>query len=160
MSNLQDLARDKRLLTINPLKIKQGWELKRLSDKHKTIVSLHIQGVKRIDIAVIADCTPEYVSMIVAQPLAQAYMKELEAYTDDALKRTYGKAVEVIGECLDSDDEEIKLKAARLSLEATGKMKGTGEKAQSAEDLVANILANATNVIVAHNVQVNNRTGE
>jgi hypothetical protein len=133
---------------------KPKWELQKLSQKHKTIVALHAQGVSRHDIGKVADCTPEYVSMIVAQPLAQKYLAELEQYLDSRVKSLYSRTVDVIAGGLDSDDEEVQLKAARLQLEVTGKLKGDKKESQSAEDVVAAILQKAT-VIIGNNVQVN-----
>jgi hypothetical protein len=134
---------------------KPKWELKKLSQKHKTIVALHAQGVDRFEIAQVAECTPEYVSMIAAQPLAKQYLAELEQYMDSRMKTLYGRSVDAIANGLDSDNEEIALKAARLQLEATGKMKTERKDVQSAEDVVAAILNRAT-VIIGNNVQVNN----
>lgn len=142
-------------LTINPLPHKEGWVLKKLTDKHKTIIALHVQNMKRIDIAEVAGCTPEYVSMIVAQPLAQAYLKQIEEYTDARLSALYGKSVDAIEKGLDAGDEEIALKAARLQLEATGKFGKTEKGNQTAEDVVAQLLKHAHTVILGQNVQVN-----
>ena len=155
MSNLRDLAANPQALTIHPLVVKEGWKLKRLSQKHKTIIALHVQNVKREEIGAIAGCTPEYVSMIVKQPLAQEYLTELETYMDSRMKVMYGKAVEAIDECLDSGDEEIKLRAAKLTLEANGKMQPSKEGTRTAEDVVASILRNAQVVAIGGNVQVN-----
>ena len=146
---------NKPLPTISPEQLKQKWELKKLKGKHKTIVALHLQGLNRVDIGAIAECTPEYVSMVLKQPVAKEYMAEMNAYMDQRLEQSFGKAVEVIHETLDSDDEEIQLKAARLALEATGRLKGSEQKTRSAEDVVAAILANASTIIVGQNVQVN-----
>lgn len=153
MSNLQDLM-NRPLPTIRPLVVKEGWELKKLSQKHKTIIALHIQNMSRADIATVAGCTPEYVSMIIRQPIAQAYFKDLEGYMDDRLRMTYGKAVDALVDCLDSEDEDVKLRASKLALEANGKLLPKPGGNQTAEDLVASILANATNVIIGQNVQV------
>jgi len=153
------MANSLQLALANPARrtiatTKPTWELKKLSQKHKTIVALHAQGVDRFDIGQVADCTPEYVSMIVKQPLAKAYLAELEEYMDSRLKSLYGKTVDVISNGLDSGNEDVALKAARLQLESTGKLKGEKKEAQSAEDVVAAILSRAT-VIIGQNVQVN-----
>lgn len=159
MSNvLARIAANPAMATISTAKPK--WELQKLSQKHKTIVALHSQGVNREEIGQVAGCTPQYVSMIVAQPLAQKYLAEVEAYQDSRMKALYGQSVEAIAKGLDSGDEEVALKAARLQLEATGKMKGDRKETLSAEDVVAMVLAKATSVIVAQNVQVNNNSGD
>lgn len=154
----RDLARladqGVRTIAINPIKLKEGWVLKKLSQKHKHIVALHLQSVSRMDIGAICGCTPEYVSMLLRQPLVQAYLKETEAYMDERLRALQGKSIDAIESGLDSGDGELQLKAARLQLEATGKLKQVADKERSAEDVVADILARAT-VVIGQNVQVN-----
>jgi len=145
------------LPSINLPRPGQTWELKKLSQKHKNIIALHVQCMKREDIGKIAGCTPEYVSMVVAQPLAKAYLRDLEKYMDSRLEALYGRSVDVIQDGLDGAATETQLKAARLQLEVTGKLKGDKDGAQSAEDVVAALLKHAAGGVVAigGNVQVN-----
>src|SRR5687768_16478854 len=143
-SNLPAIFENPARRTIDLSKPK--WDLKKLSQKHKTIVALHAQGVCRFDIGQIAACTPEYVSMIVAQPLAQQYLAELEQYMDSRLRNLFGRSVDAIAAGLDSGNEETALKAARLQMEASGKLKGEKKDAGTAEDLVAAIMARAQNI--------------
>lgn len=150
-SSLIGLPKDK-LPTIRLAK--QKWNPKSLSDKQKTMIALHVGGSKRDVIAQVCECTPEYVSMVVGTDKAKQYMAELEEYTDSRLRTAVTKAVDAIHDTLDSPDEEVRLKAAKLALEANGKLKPRDDKVQSAEDVVAAILAKAT-VIVGNNVQVN-----
>lgn len=153
MSNVNDVC----LPTIHIEKVKEGWQLKKLSEKHKNIIALHAQCVNRIDIGAMCGCTPEYVSMIVAQPLAKEYLRTLELYMDSRLEVMYGKSVDVIQKGLDGDATDTQLKAARLQLEVTGKLKGDKAQAQSAEDVVAALLKAASGGVIAigTNVQVN-----
>lgn len=152
MANLRDIQQEPSRLTIRP--IKAGFELKKLSQKHKTIIALHSQGVCRYDVGAIAGCTPEYVSMVVAQPLAKAYLQQLEEYMDSRLRSLYSKSVDAIDKGLENDDPDVALKAARLQMEAAGKLKPKESEAKTAEDVVAAILSKA-NLIVAQNVQIN-----
>lgn len=145
---------DGRLPTIRLQKKK--WEPKHLSQKHKSIIALHSQNVSREEIGQVCDCTPQYVSMVVATEKGQQYLRELEQYMDQRLRLTFGKAVDVIHKTLDSEDEEIALKAARLALDANGKLKSNPNEKKSAEDVVAEILARAT-VITNSNVQIVNK---
>lgn len=146
---------DRRHLTINPEVVKEGWVLKKLSQKHKTIIALHAQNVSRIDIADVAGCTPEYVSMIVAQPLAQSHLHDIEKYMDSRLRQLYTKSIDAIERGLDNEDSETSLKAARLQLEASHKLKDRAEDRQSAEDVVSALLKQATVVAIGQHVQVN-----
>lgn len=129
------------------------WELKSLSQKHKNIIALHAQSVSRTDIGQVCGCTPEYVSMIVAQPLAKEYLRELEQYMDSRLQTLYGKSVDVIQSGLAGNATDTQLKAARLQLEVTGKLKGDRNENQTAEDVVAAIMARVT-VNVQNNIVV------
>lgn len=133
------------------------WVLKRLSQKHKNIIALHAQAASRYDIAQLVKCTPEYVSMVVAQPLAKEYLREVETYMDSRLHAMYGKTVDTISKGLDGLASDTQLKAARLQLEATGKLKGARGEEQTAEDVVAALLKHAAGGIIAigQNVQVN-----
>lgn len=137
------------------------WELKKLSQKHKNIIALHAQAVSRDDISQAVGCTPEYVSMVVAQPLAREYLKQLNEYMDSRLQAMYGKSVDVIHKGLEGDATDTQLKAARLQLELTGKLKNDKADNQTAEDVVAALLKHAAGGVIAigQNVQVNdNRT--
>lgn len=146
------------LPTINPEKIAEGWQLKKLSQKHKNIIALHAQNVKREDIGKTVGCTPEYVSMIMQQPLAREYMRDLEKYMDSRLEALYGRSVDVIQSGLDGDATDTQLKAARLQLEVTGKLKPKDGDKQTAEDVVSALLKHAAGggvIAIGNNVQVN-----
>lgn len=130
-------------------------ELRKLSQKHKTIVSLHLQCVRREDIARIVGCTPEYVSFVVRQPLAQEYARTIEQYMDARLRSLYSKSVDAIQSALESESHDAALKAARLQLEAIGKLKSDKDSRESAEDVVSKILS-AVQVNVNVNVRGNN----
>ena len=137
---------------------KKEWVLKKLSQKHKNIIALHAQAASREDIGNIVGCTPEYVSMVVAQPLAQEYLKGVNKYQDQRLEAMYGKTVDTIFKGMDGKATDAQLKAARLHLEATGRLKGKDDDKQSAEDVVAALLKHAS-VVAIGNVQIN-QSGE
>lgn len=135
------------------------WQPKKLTEKHKNIIALHTQSMKRQEIAEYCGCTPEYVSMVVATDLAQAYMRDLEKYLDHRVKALYDKSVDVIHDGLNGIATDTQLKAARLQLEMTGKLKEGTTETQTAEDVVAALLkaASAGGIInIAQNIQVNN----
>ena len=127
----------KLLPTIRPLPADKTWELKKLSQKHKNIIALHVQNVSRTDIGDMCNCTPEYVSMIIAQPLAKAYLRDVEKYMDSRMEALYGRTVDIIHAGLNGDATDTQLKAARLQMEATGKLKSDNKESQTAEDVVA-----------------------
>jgi len=140
----------------------QKWEMKKLSQKHKSIIALHAQGVSRADIGQVCNCTPEFVSMVIATPPAKAYLRELEQYMDSRLQSLYGRSVDVIQDGLCNEATDVQLKAARLQLEVTGKLKQDRNENQTAEDVVAALLKHATSGVVAigQNVQVNMGDGD
>lgn len=136
---------------------KEKWQPKTLTQKHKNIIALHIQSMKREDIAEYCGCTPEYVSMIVATPIAKEYLRDVEKYLDARMNALYGKTVQVLEDGLDGIATDTQLKAARLQLEATNKLKHNEKDAQTAEDVVSALLKAAASgtVVIGQNVQIN-----
>ena len=136
---------------------KEKWQPKTLTQKHKNIIALHVQGMKREDIGEFCKCTPEYVSMIIATPIAKEYLRDVEKYLDSRLHALYGKTVQVIEDGLSGAATDTQLKAARLQLEATNKLKHNEKDAQTAEDVVSALLkaASSGTVVIGQNVQIN-----
>lgn len=135
------------------------WQPKKLTEKHKNIIALHIQSMKRAEIAEFCGCTPEFVSMVVATDLAQEYMRDLEKYLDHRVKSLYTMSVDVIKDGLSGIATDVQLKAARLQLEMTGKLKESVTEQKTAEDVVAALLQAAAaggTINIAQNIQVNN----
>lgn len=106
------------------------WEMKELKPKHKQICSMLAQGIPRSTIASVIDCTPEYISMLSAQPKMQDYMKEMCQAASLQLEGMFVQSVEVIGEVMRDGNHADKVKAARLQLEATKRV-GAGSVVQS-----------------------------
>ncbi len=95
------------------------WELKQLKPLHKNVASLVAQGLKNVEVAAMCNITPEYVSMLLRQPLVREYVAEMCEITGTRLEALFEKSVEVIAETMRSGSNGDKLKAARLQLEAT-----------------------------------------
>ncbi len=98
---------------------KPQWELKELKPLHRNVASLFAQGLKNVEIAAMCNITPEYVSMLLRQPLVRAYVNEMCEHVGTRMEALFAKSVDVIAETLDKGSEAGKLKAARLQLEAT-----------------------------------------
>ncbi len=96
-----------------------SWELKELKPMHKQVASLVAQGMKNVEVAQICNITPEYVSMLLRQPLVRTYIAEMCEVVGTRLEALFEKSVEVIAETMKSGSNGDKLKAARLQLEAT-----------------------------------------
>lgn len=97
-------------------------ELKKLSPKHQQVAALLAQGVDRRTIAAACDYTPEYVTWLQRQPLFMAYVKEMNVAVAVRLEALFTKSVDVINETMENGGEEARLKAAKLQLEATGRV--------------------------------------
>jgi len=97
----------------------QGWQLQKLKPKHKEICSLLAQGLGRNDISKIVDVTPEYVTMLMKQPLIKEYMGEMAQLAGIQLESMFIKSVDTIGEVMTTGNNKEKIQAARLQLEAT-----------------------------------------
>lgn len=96
-------------------------QLQKLSERHKQVAALLAQGVPRQVIAEIVQYTPEYITWLQRQELFAEYVKEMTAAASVRLEALFDKSVEVIAENLNAGGE-IGLKAARLQLEATGRV--------------------------------------
>ena len=127
---LSSLTSPATLESEEPLELGEKWVLKDLKGKHKNICSLIAQGVQRKQVASICSVTPEYVSMLLRQPLCMEYIAKLNEAVDVQLQAMHGAAVEAIGETLREGNFEDKIKAARLQMEATGRV-GPRVQAQS-----------------------------
>lgn len=95
------------------------WEMKKLTPKHQQVAALVAQGMKFVDIAALVDYTPQYITMLMQQPLMRAYIAEKCAIAGTRLEALFAQSVEVISDTMKNGSESGKLKAARLQLEAT-----------------------------------------
>ncbi len=102
------------------------WELKKLSPKHKDICSLIAQGIGRQQIASLCQITPEYVTMLAKQPLCIAFIRDLNEFAGVQMEAMFVKSVAVIADVMDNGNAQDKLKAARLQMEATGRVGSKG----------------------------------
>lgn len=125
--------------------------LKKLSNKHKEMISLALQGKPREYIGQACKCRPEYVTFIMRQPLARAYIAEIEEHLDSRLRGMYNKSLDAIEDGLGAGRVSDRLAAAKLQLTAIGKVKPDKENdRESAEDVVGAMLQ-----VAAGNVTIN-----
>ncbi len=121
-------------------------ELKKLSPKHMQVAALLAQGVDRRTIALACDFTPEYVTWLQRQPLFVTYIKEMSAAVNTRLEALFSKSVDTINEAMDCGSTDEKLKAAKLQMEATGRIgryvtpPGGGEQGDRLEQLSERLL--------------------
>lgn len=102
------------------------WELKKLKPVHQQVAALLAQGMPNVDIARIAGITPQYITMLLKQPLFKQYLSEKCEAVGVRLEALFEQSVEVIAETLKNGSEGGKLKAARLQFEATKRI-GRGD---------------------------------
>lgn len=130
------------------------WEPKVLTPKHKQILSLVAQGMKYAEIGSLCKCTPQLIVMIVASSQGQQYLAYIEQQMDMRLRSLFSKSVDAIEDQLTNGSGENKLRAAKLQMQATGKLKDSTEKADTAEDVIQRIMNMQVNGDV--NVTINN----
>lgn len=97
-------------------------QLQQLSPKHKTVAALLAQGVGREDIAVAVEITPEYVTWLGGDPLFKQYISQMGKLAQTRLDAMFEQSVDVIAETMRNGGAEERLKAARLQMEATGRV--------------------------------------
>lgn len=95
------------------------WQLKKLKPLHKQVASLTAQGFKNVEIAGMVGITPEYVSMLLRQPLVKAYVNEMNSHVETRMEALFEQSVDVIASTMKDGSNADKLKAARLQMEAT-----------------------------------------
>lgn len=135
---------------------KPQWVLKKLTSKHRKIIQLKVAGLTRVDVGREAGCTPEYVSMLLRQDVAKAYLQTMYEDLDQDLKDLVAPAIDTVRELLGSGDDKVALAAANLALKANGKMERESiEDRPSAEDFVSKIFQFHNS-----NVQINLTQGE
>lgn len=95
------------------------WELTELKPKHRQVAALFAQGLKNVQVAALCDITPEYVSMLLRQPLVQMEVRRISEVAGVRLEAMFEKTVDVIGDALENGSTKDKLAAVRLHFEAT-----------------------------------------
>lgn len=120
---------------------KPKWQLKKLTTKHKRIVALKVAGLSRADIAEACGCTPEYVTMLMNQPLVIAMVEQEQLALDQDLRDLTGEAVTAIRRTIRSGDDAVALRSAELVLKSQGKLTPNEVKpGETAEDFVSRIM--------------------
>jgi hypothetical protein len=95
------------------------WILKELKPMHKQVCAFLAQGMKNVDVARLCQITPEYVWMLTQQPLVKQYIAQMSEVAGTRLEAMFEKTVDVLAETMENGSESGKLKAVRLTLEAT-----------------------------------------
>lgn len=96
-----------------------GWELKKLNPKHLQICALLAQGLKNIEVAAAVGVTPQYIPMLMQQPLIRAEVQRISSIASTRLEAMFEKSVDVLGDVLRDGNNTEKLKAIRVHGELT-----------------------------------------
>lgn len=129
------------------------WQPKKLSQKHKTAITLYAQGMKLEQIHAITGVSQVSLDLLILSDLGRAYLQHLETLLDSRLRSLYGASVDAIQDQLENGTGSDKLKAAALQMKAIGKLGGASEEKESAEDVIQRIMQ--MNVEGDLNVQIN-----
>lgn len=97
-------------------------QLKELSPKHKTVAALLAQGVDRVSCAAATDLDPNYITWLGGDPLFIMYVREMSKLAETRLEAMFTGSVDAIADQLQNGAGEDRLKAARLQMEATGRI--------------------------------------
>lgn len=117
-----------------------AWELKDLKPIHKQVCSLAAQGVRNVKIAELVGITPEYVHVLLKQPVCREYVAKMNAAVGVQLEAMFQQTVEVISGAMQNGNVGEQLKGARLQLEATKRI-GSGSMAPQTVDATTDRLA-------------------
>lgn len=114
---------------------------KRLTLDHRTVLSLHLQGVGHQQIAEMTGYSKAYISIILNNPRCEAILNEAYRLYDKELKALYPKSIDRLRDALDSEDHRVAMRAVELTLKANGKLKDAIEgSAATAEDVVRKLI--------------------
>jgi len=114
--------------------------LKKLSLRHKQAISLILQGSSREEAAEVAGFVPEYMSFLLQQPVAKDYIAHINRTVSVQLEALYGKSVAAVAGGLNALDPDVRLRAAKLQLQTTGRLEPDEGSRKTAEDVVQAIL--------------------
>jgi len=130
-------------------------KLKRLTNRHLSIIGMHLEGHSLEVIANNMNCTFSTVSRILNDPLAQSILKRVYDDRKGEVHALGGKAIEVVREGL-SEEQSIgtRLRAVDRFVKIRQTMIGDEGGEETAEDVIARMLDRAT-VLGDVNIQVN-----
>jgi len=104
---------------VDELPERAEWVLKKLKPVHIQICSLLAQGFKNIEVAKLTNVTPEYITMLLRQPLIKDEIYRRGEFIGQRFELMTEKSCDVISEAMSNGNNTEKLKAARLQLEVT-----------------------------------------
>lgn len=113
-------------------------QLQKLSPVHKQVLQMVAQGIDRQTIAAACNIVPEYVSWLVKQDVCKEYLQEMRDIVDTQLEMMTTDSVSAIREVLQTGCPADRVRAAKLQMEAVGRIGSrapTGASASSSAEV-------------------------
>lgn len=96
-----------------------AWELKKLTARHLQICALLAQGMKNVEVAAAVGVVPQYIPMLLRQPLVKQEILRITSVASVKLEAMFEQSVETLGDILRNGSNGEKLKAIRAHGELT-----------------------------------------
>ena len=109
--------------------------------QHRRVVALHLSGWSTSSIAVALGRHYSWVSNVLASPIIREIIERIQNEVDRELSALFPTAVKTIKDVMERGSDSAKIRAAELVLKSQGKIKEGEKKTETAEDVVAQILA-------------------
>ena len=135
MTQLKELQR-----YLGVLPEKKRPQPKRLTAAAKNAIILHLEGLPIGQIAEMLGRSPSWVSWILNSDLAQSLINDYISFVDQEFRALYKLSVEAIRDALQSNDIEVRLKAADRYLKAHGKYSQAADRGETAEDVIKRVM--------------------
>ncbi len=125
-----------------PRKRRDG--LKRLSQRHKLIIGLHLNGKSHKYIAGIVGCSEVTVSTVIHDPLAQEVITFYYEGVESELKALFPKVVDAVRDALDNTAIGTRLKG----VDRFAKLTGLDNRGDEGKGVTVNVVLNAREKLV------------
>ncbi len=124
--------------TVGEAKVKKI-HLKRLSQRHKLIIGMHLAGKSYREIAATVGCSAHTIGRIILDPLAQEVIAYYYEGTEEELKALFPKVVEAVRDALNNTNIEVKLKG----VDRFAKLTGMGEENRGNKEVNVTVMLDA-----------------
>lgn len=124
------------------------WAPKRLSGRHLIMCEYHLAGYTNREIAENLGMHEVTVGLVLRSPPAQDWLLARVGDLDAEFHGQFRKVVRNMGQALDHESTDVKLKASEMWLKAHGKFnpKSKEERTLTAEDVIQTLLSSAKTV--------------
>ena len=117
-----------------------------MNDMNKRIIMMHLEGYTYNEIALELSLPPHRVINVIRADNSQNIINQLYEFQDTEYKALYRLAVSAVRDCLQSENEAIRLRAADMYMKAHGKAGGGAQDRETAEDIVSRMIEYSRNL--------------